>query len=254
MRSAHCFFAAAAACVFAASPAGATALQWTGSNFGTAANWNPAQAPSAADDVTIAGGVTAPVVRSAISVGNVTCDPASSMRIAAPLATKNFNNGSGNVVVDASGSLLIVGSQDIRLGTMNAVGSVTIQPNLDQQLALLELTATTQLTDLNLNGGATNGGSFIVVQQGAQLTNLTIGAGAAGSRGLYLLLAPLTATNVATTGDNDACDRCPDVDDNNADTDCGDLDDEPTAKEQGCAAAPSPLWLAGLVLLRRRRR
>jgi hypothetical protein len=154
--------------------AAAVAVSWnTGTgNWGTAANWSPAQVPALGDDVTIAANglntsftVTLNV---ASSINSLTLGGGSGTQtLAIPAQTLTLGGAS---VVNANGALSFTG------GTINGAGSLTINGSFDWSGGLMSGAATTTVNGpFNLGGLPGINGNRTLIN--ATTANWTAGAG-----------------------------------------------------------------------------
>ena len=168
----------AASVVFTAvgTPSGTTKL-WTGavSNaWSTAGNWNPAGVPTAADNVFIPAGVTAPLIGAASSTNDLTVASGATINTGSFTLTASGNvdiagsiQGSGTLAANGTGKTL---RGTILLSTLNTTGTLTLngptQVNSAYTLSGGSLTVGGQTLTLN-NGLTVNGSGLLVMTNAA---------------------------------------------------------------------------------------
>ncbi|WP_167856708.1 DUF4394 domain-containing protein [Hymenobacter aquaticus] len=146
-------------------------LTWTGAvdtNWGRAANWSPAQVPTATDDVTIPDTANDPVVTGPQFANNLTLGSGARFTIATNSVLSlngNFTNNGGTTAADDRGELLLTNS-----ATQLINGTTSLFNTLTVNTGGVVLNAPVQVQRVLVLGGSvlTNG-------------NLTLLSGAAGT-------------------------------------------------------------------------
>ena len=143
----------------------ALTLTWTGATsqfFGTASNWNPANAPTIVDDVIIPATARQPVMTGGVSVHNMTVQPGvtvtlgPSLSIGADLVNDGTINGSTQTVMILTGGGNLVRGNGVLQTPTVITGHYTMSGNLNLRptgAGALALSGTAQLI---LNGHTLN--------------------------------------------------------------------------------------------------
>ncbi|RZK63023.1 MAG: DUF4394 domain-containing protein, partial [Hymenobacter sp.] len=207
----------------AAFIAAGTGLTWNGSvstDWGTAANWTPAQVPAANNDVTIPGGTpNQPTVGSAQQARLVTLTTGAVLTLAngGTLTTGgNFTNNGGSVAGSGTGTLVLGGTAPVLGGT-----SLSAFPNLTANSVATTAAPVAVQGALTLNNNLTIGsgqgftllssasGTAYVVNNGSAVLNGTatvqryIDGSLNGGLGYHHYSSPVqntTVSDLATTG------------------------------------------------------
>ncbi|HEX8428841.1 DUF4394 domain-containing protein [Hymenobacter sp.] len=189
-------------------------LTWTGAvstDWGTAANWSPAQVPTAADNVTIPNVANDPVVSDGQQANNVTLVSGATLTSAPGgvlTINGNFTNNGGTTLGSGTGSIVFNGA-----AAQTISGTTTFFNNLTTGAAGLTAGGPVQVQRvLALNGNLTSNGNLTLLSNatgtahvvninGTVVGNATvqryIDGGANASAGYRHYSAPVSGSTVA---------------------------------------------------------